>query len=54
MEEINTSHQGFKLLRTVTTKEMFEDAIQELWEKQFEKKFQVEKEKLVGKDPKIT
>lgn len=30
LEEINTSHQGFKLLRTVTTKEMFEDAIQEL------------------------
>lgn len=30
LEEIKTSHQGFKLLRTVTTKEMFEDAIQEL------------------------
>jgi len=51
LEEIKTSHQGFKLLWTMSTKEMFEDAVQELWEKQFEKKFQGEKEKMIGKGP---
>jgi len=32
---------------------MFEDAISELREKQFEKKFQTEKEKMVGKEYKV-
>ena len=30
LEEVKSSHQGFKFLRTATTKDMFEDAMIEL------------------------
>ena len=35
------------------TKDTFEDALVELREKQFEKKFRTEKEDLIGNKPKI-
>lgn len=53
LEEVNSSHQGFKFYRTVMTKDTFEDALIELREKQFEKKFRKDKEDLVGTTPKI-
>ena len=52
LEEVKSGHQGFKFLRTATTKDMFEDAMIELREKHFDKKFLDEKEKLTGKGPK--
>eukprot|EP00347_Sterkiella_histriomuscorum_P019808 403340221 len=53
LEEVNSTHQGFKFYRTVMTKDTFEDALIELREKQFEKKFRKDKEDLVGTTPKI-
>ena len=53
LEEVTSQHQGFKFYRTVMTKDTFEDALIELREKQFEKKFRKEKEDLVGNKPKI-
>ena len=35
------------------TKDIFEDALIELREKQFEKKFTAQKEKMTGSEPKI-
>ena len=48
LEEVKSSHQGFKLLRTSTTKDVFEEAFTELRDKQFEKKFRKDKERLIG------
>ena len=53
LEEVKSSHQGFKFLRTSTTKDVFEDALIELREKQFDKKFKKEKEDMVGDKPKV-
>lgn len=53
LEEVNSSHQGFKFLKTVTSKDMFEDALLELREKQFDKKFRGDKEALIGDKPKV-
>ncbi len=53
LEEVTSQHQGFKFYRTVMTKDTFEDALIELREKQFEKKFRKEKEDLIGTKPKI-
>ncbi len=53
LEEVNSQHQGFKFYRTVMTKDTFEDALIELREKQFEKKFRKEKEDLIGHEPRI-
>lgn len=53
LEEVQSSHQGFKFYRTVMTKDTFEDALVELREKQFEKKFRKEKEDMIGTKPKI-
>lgn len=53
LEEVNSTHQGFKFYRTVMTKDTFEDALIELREKQFEKKFRKDKEDLVGTEPRI-
>ena len=53
LEEVKSTHQGFKFYRTVMTKDTFEDALIELREKQFEKKFRKEKEDLIGTEPKI-
>ena len=50
LEEVKSSHQGFKLLRTSTTKDVFEEAFTELRDKQFEKKFRKDKERLIGDD----
>ena len=39
LEEVNSKHQGFKFFRAAMTKDIFEDALIELREKEFEKKF---------------
>jgi hypothetical protein len=39
LEEVNSTHQGYKFYRAAMTKDVFEDALIELREKQFEKKF---------------
>ena len=44
LEEVTSSHQGFKFYRTLMTRDTFEDALIELREKEFEKKFKAEKE----------
>ena len=51
LEEIQSEHQGFKFYRTLMTKDTFEDALIELREKEFEKKFAADKEQLVGDKP---
>ena len=48
LEEVQSTHQGFKFYRTLMTKDTFEDALIELREKEFEKKFLADKEKMVG------
>ena len=53
LEEVKTEHQGYKFYRAVMTKDIFEDALIELREKQFEKKFTAQKEKMTGSEPKI-
>ena len=53
LEEVQSQHQGFKFYRTVMTKDTFEDALVELREKQFEKKFRKDKEEMIGTKPKI-
>ena len=53
LEEVKTEHQGYKFYRAAMTKDIFEDALIELREKQFEKKFTAQKEKMTGKEPKI-
>ena len=52
LEEVTSGHQGFKFYRTIMTKDTFEDALIELREKEFEKKFRNEKEALIGDKPK--
>ena len=52
LEEVNSSHQGYKFYRAAMTKDIFEDALIELREKQFEKKFTAQKEKMTGDKPK--
>lgn len=52
MEEVNSGHQGYKFYRTVMTKDTFEDALIELREKEFDKKFRNDKELMVGDKPK--
>ena len=51
LNEVNTTHQGFKFYRAAMTKDVFEDALIELREKQFEKKFTAQKEKMTGDKP---
>lgn len=53
LEEVKSTHQGFKFYRTIMTKDTFEDALIELREKEFEKKFRKEKEEMIGTEPKI-
>ena len=53
LEEVKTEHQGYKFYRAAMTKDIFEDALIELREKQFEKKFTAQKEKMTGTEPKI-
>ena len=53
LEEVKTEHQGYKFYRAAMTKDIFEDALIELREKQFEKKFTAQKEKMTGSEPKI-
>ena len=52
LEEVNSGHQGYKFYRTVMTKDTFEDALIELREKEFDKKFRNDKELMVGDKPK--
>lgn len=52
LEEVNSTHQGFKFFRAAMTKDVFEDALIELREKEFEKKFTAQKEKMTGDKPK--
>lgn len=52
LEEVTSGHQGFKFYRTIMTKDTFEDALIELREKEFDKKFRQDKEMLVGDKPK--
>lgn len=52
LEEVTSGHQGFKFYRTIMTKDTFEDALIELREKEFDKKFRNDKEMLVGDKPK--
>lgn len=52
LQEVNSTHQGFKFYRAAMTKDVFEDALIELREKQFEKKFMAQKEKMTGDKPK--
>jgi len=52
LEEVTSGHQGFKFYRTLMTKDTFEDALIELREKEFDKKFRDEKEMMVGDKPK--
>jgi hypothetical protein len=42
LEEVKCEHQGFRFYRTVMTKDTFEDALIELREREFEKKFKKE------------
>ena len=53
LEEVNTEHQGYKFYRAAMTKDIFEDALIELREKQFEKKFTAQKEKMTGTEPTV-
>ena len=53
LSEVQTEHQGYKFYRAAMTKDIFEDALIELREKQFEKKFTAQKEKMTGNEPKI-
>ena len=39
LEEVNSTHQGYKFYRASMSKDIFEDALIELRDKQFEKKF---------------
>ena len=48
LEEVTSRHQGFKFYRTIMTKDTFEDALIELREKEFDKKFRAEKEQLIA------
>merc|ERR1712224_68702 len=50
LEEVKTEHQGYKFYRAAMTKDIFEDALIELREKQYEKKFSGQKERLTGID----
>ena len=52
LEEVTSGHQGFKFYRTIMTKDTFEDALIELREKEFEKKFMYDNEQLIGDKPK--
>ena len=52
LEEVKAEHQGFRFYRTVMTKDTFEDALIELREREFEKKFKKEQEFLIGQKPK--
>ena len=52
LEEVNSGHQGYKFYRTLMTKDTFEDALIELRDKEFEKKFTYEKESMIGNKPK--
>jgi hypothetical protein len=51
LDEVSSSHQGYKFYRAAMTKDVFEDALIELREKQFEKKFTAQKEKMTGDKP---
>jgi len=51
LEEVTSGHQGFKFYRTIMTKDTFEDALIELREKEFDKKFRNDKEQLIGDKP---
>mgnify|MGYP001571009140 FL=1 len=53
LEEVKSEHQGFKFYRTVMTKNAFEDALIELIEKEFDKKFRKEKEEMIGNKPRL-
>ena len=53
LEEVQTEHQGYKFYRAAMTKDIFEDALIELREKQFEKKFTAQKERMTGSEPKV-
>ena len=53
LEEVKSDHQGFKFYRAAMTKDIFEDALIELREKQFEKKFTAQKERMTGSEPTI-
>ena len=51
MEDVHSQHQGYKFYRAAMTKDIFEDALIELREKQFEKKFIAQKEQMTGDKP---
>ena len=51
LEDVKTAHQGYKFYRAAMSKDIFEDALIELREKQFEKKFTAQKEKMTGDKP---
>ena len=53
LEEVTSAHQGFKFYRTLMTKDTFEDALIELREKEFDKKFRGDKELMTGDKPKV-
>mmetsp|Transcript_8082 Transcript_8082/g.13568 ORF Transcript_8082/g.13568 Transcript_8082/m.13568 type:complete len:172 (-) Transcript_8082:212-727(-) len=44
LEEVTSGHQGFKFYRTLMTQDTFEDALIELREREFDKKFKGDKE----------
>jgi hypothetical protein len=52
LEEVTSTHQGFKFYQTLMTRDSFEDALIELREKEFDKKFRGDKELIVGDKPK--
>ena len=49
LEEVKSSHQGFKFLRTTTSKDVFEDA---LYDKKFDEKFLKKNKNMIGDKPK--
>ncbi|CAI2382785.1 unnamed protein product [Moneuplotes crassus] len=49
LEEVKSTHQGFKFLRTTTSKDVFEDA---LYDKKFDEKFMKDKQNMIGDKPK--
>ena len=51
LEDVKTDHQGYKFYRAAMTKDIFEDALIELREKEFEKKFMAQKELMTGDKP---
>ena len=53
LEEVNSQHQGYKFYRAAMTKDIFEDALVELREKEFEKKFIAQKEQMTGDKPTV-